>query len=82
MSTKSTLLWQPWCHIYKDHIGSNGKETLVIDCSYGNVAAEEENNCIEVEADSDFAVMIRAMIGCIREEELLRMVRRINPEPK
>lgn len=82
MSTKSTLLCTPWCHIYKDHIGSNGKETLVIDCSYGNVVTEEEHNCIEVESDSDFAVMIRAMIGAIGEDDLERIVRRINPEPK
>ena len=49
MSSKSTLLLLPCCHIFNDCIGSNGGDTLVIDVSYSAVRdLTDDNDYIEV----------------------------------
>lgn len=70
MSTKSTVLLTPCCHIYKDYTQNHTQylETytdeyvLVIDVSYGNIYDGEEQDCIVVDWNSDFAAMIRFMV--------------------
>ena len=59
MSTKSTILSLPCCHIYHDFNGAGGKETLVISVYYGHTPEDgDDNDHIEVEADSEFARLI------------------------
>lgn len=71
MSTKSTILNTPWCHIYHDYAYSYGNpvwvdkdaEVLIIEASHDYVETdagthEESNDVIMVLADSDFAKMI------------------------
>ncbi|PHR55984.1 MAG: hypothetical protein COA43_14805 [Robiginitomaculum sp.] len=58
MSTKSTLLLTPCCHIYTDCID----DTLCIDVSYGSID-EVNNDHIEVHKNSDFANLMKDMIN-------------------
>jgi hypothetical protein len=60
MSSKSTLLSLPCCHIYTDCIGANGGDTLCIDVSYGEV---EEESFIEVKESSEFAQLIKQFVS-------------------
>jgi hypothetical protein len=67
MSSKSTLLLLPCCHIYTDCIGANGGDTLCIEVSYGE--AEEESDFIEVEESSDFAQLIKQFVSAYKESK-------------
>tara|TARA_R110000744_G_C19313622_1_gene556994 strand:- start:1229 stop:1432 length:204 start_codon:yes stop_codon:yes gene_type:complete len=67
MSSKSTLLLLPCCHIYTDCIGANGGDTLCIEVSYGQV--EDECDFIEVEASSDFGQLIKQFVSTYKESE-------------
>lgn len=72
MSTKSTILNTPWCHVYSDYAYNHGEtvvdvsdlEVLVIEASYGNVEMHGEehlnkdNDTIIIGADSEFAKMV------------------------
>lgn len=72
MSTKSTVLLTPWCHVYHDYAYSHGDtvwddkdcEVLVIESSYGNVEMygeehlNDHNDTIIVRSGSDFEKMI------------------------
>lgn len=72
MSTKSTILNTPWCHVYRDYAYNHGEtvtdvsdlEVLVIEASYGNVEMygeehlNKDNDTIIIGADSEFAKMV------------------------
>lgn len=72
MSTKSTILNTPACHIYHDYAYQHTektdidgqKEVLVIEVSYGFIDFDkyEDQSVMVVEWDSDFAKMVRLMI--------------------
>ncbi len=72
MSTRSSILCTPACHIYRDYAYQHtektdidgDKQVLVIDVSYGSVDYEEyeDQASIVVDWDSDFAKMVRLMI--------------------
>lgn len=72
MSTKSTILLMRCCHIYTDHIGSNGKETLCIEVNHGDI---EGLDCIEVEYDSEFAKLMLILLQGKTESELLAIIK-------
>ena len=73
MSSKSTLLLLPCCHIFDDCIGSNGTDTLVIDVSYGAVRdLTDDNDYIEVDGNSEFAKLMRYLLKGKTEDELLK----------
>ena len=75
MSSKSTIILLPCCHIFRDSIGSNGKETLNIEVSYGNVKdGNDHQDCIEVDKDSDFAKIMSYLLKDKTEEELLKVL--------
>ena len=67
MSSKSTLLMLPCCHIYTDCIGANGGDTLCIEVSYGE--AGEESDFIEVEEASEFAQLIKGFVSSYKESK-------------
>lgn len=74
MSSKSTILSLPCCHIYHDCIGANGGDTLVISVSYQNVEeGSDYNDHIEVEHDSEFARLIRHLLKGADKDELRRV---------
>lgn len=72
MSTKSTILNTPACHIYHDYAYQHtektdidhNKEVLVIEVSYDFIDYKEyeDQSLIVVEWNSDFAKMVRLMI--------------------
>ena len=70
MSSKSTLLLLPCCHIYDDSIGEGGGETLGIDVSYDTVGRDSEY--IEVTGDSEFANLMRYLLKGKTKDELLK----------
>ena len=73
MSSKSTLLLLPCCHIYNDSIGANGGDTLVIDVSYGTVKdLTDDNDYVEVEHNSEFANLMRYLLKGKTLDELLK----------
>ncbi|HHZ71422.1 MAG TPA: hypothetical protein EYN54_14350 [Methylococcaceae bacterium] len=73
MSSKSTLLLLPCCHIFNDCIGSNGGDTLVIDVSYSAVRdLTDDNDYIEVEQESEFANLMQYLLKGKTEDELLK----------
>ena len=75
MSSKSTIILLPCCHIFKDFIGSNGNETLNIEVYYGNVKdGNDHQDCIEVEKNSDFAKIMSYLLKDKTEEELLKVL--------
>lgn len=84
MSTKGTILCFPWCHIYEDVKYTDGKEQrlLCIDVDYGET--DEELDCIEVDFYSDFAVMLLNILKhcTLSKEDLQKIVRETNKEPK
>lgn len=73
MSTKSTELLLPCCHIYRDCAGNDWEETLCIDVSFGDV---DGLNSIEVKNDSDFAKLIRYLLKDKSEDELIEAIER------
>lgn len=84
MSSKTTILNFPWCHIYEDVEYENNNEIrrLCIDVDYGYT--EEDTSGIWVDINSDFAVMFITMIQhCpLSKDDLIEIVRAINKEPK
>lgn len=63
MSSKSTILLTPFCHIYHDCIGSNGDETLCIEVSYDDVeCGGVAQDFIEVKWDSEFSRLVQALL--------------------
>lgn len=76
MSTKSTLLLLPCCHIFEDCIGSNGGDTLAIEVSYGDVLLTDlDVDYIEVESKSEFANLMRYLLKDKSLEELTKASR-------
>ena len=76
MSTKSTILNLPCCHIYYNCIGSNGGDTLVISVDYGNTPeGGDDNNRIEVEADSEFAKLIIHLLNKKNQNKLRKITK-------
>ena len=87
MSTKSTLLSLPCCHIYNDCIGANGSNTLAISVDYGIAAYldTDENDYIEVVGNSDFAIVMRYLLKDKTDEELQAVIdqhRKLTNNPK
>jgi len=73
MSSKSTLLLLPCCHIFDDCIGSNGTDTLVIDVSYGAISyLADDNDYIEAAGNSEFANLMRYLLKGKTKDELLK----------
>ena len=73
MSSKSTLLLLPCCHIFDDCIGLNGTDTLVIDVSYGAITElSDDNDYIEVDGNSEFASLMRYLLKGKTKDELLK----------
>ncbi len=74
MSSKSTLFSTPCCHIYHDVDYSTGsrRELLCIDVSYETLNGSE---CIEVEWESDFSILMRAMLNALDLDSLDRLCR-------
>ena len=66
MSTKSTILLLPCCHIYRDVM----IESFAIDVSYGEV--EDNSDWIEVDGSSEFANLMRYLLKGKTEDELLK----------
>lgn len=66
MSNKSTIFSAPCCHIYESYLADDlgfydiKRPILCIEVSYGDID-DQHNECnyIQVEADSDFAKLIR-----------------------
>ena len=67
MSSKSTIIDLSCCHIYEDSNGSNGKETFCVGVAYDFVDALD---FIEVEANSEFAILMRYLLKGKTESEL------------
>ena len=74
MSTKSTELNLPCCHIYRDCAGNNWEETFCIDVIYGFV---DDLNSIEVENDSEFAKLMRYLLKDKKKEELINAIKAV-----
>ena len=73
MSSKSTVLFLPCCHIYNDCIGSDGGDTFAINVHYENTPdSQEDNDYIEVEQGSEFANLMRYLLKDKTEDELLK----------
>ena len=72
MSTKSTELNLPCCHIYRDCAGNNWEETFCIDVNYDDI---DELSSIEVKNDSDFAKLMRYLLKDKTEEELIEAIK-------
>ena len=76
MSSKSTILSLPCCHIYYDCIGANGGDTLVISVDYGNTpSGGDDNDYIEVDANSEFAKLIAHLLEGKDKSELQQITK-------
>ena len=76
MSGESEILDLPCCRIVDGFIGEDGIKTLFVNVSYGNIIDCEynRNDYIEVEADSDFAKLIRYLLKEKTEDELKKAI--------
>lgn len=73
MSSKQTIIGLPCCHIYRDYVGVNGVDTLVVSVEYGSVEDDgEQNDYIEVGGGSEFANLMCYLLKGKTEEELIK----------
>jgi hypothetical protein len=72
MSTKSTEILLPCCHIYRDCAGNNWEESFCIDVYYGDIG---ELSSIEVENESEFAKLMRYLLKGKTQDELISAIK-------